>query len=1035
MNLFINNSRLVILIIVSLGLLGLRGLLQLKRESTPTVDFARATLTTIYPGSSPSEVEELVTNKIEDEIRSVEGLKNIKSLSQAGLSAIQIRVDMDNFNSIQVINDLHHSLQKVKDLPDEVLDPPRLTRIKANTDNPVLTLIVTGPDHHRQKDEVAFQLKSRIERISGVAEVTMNNYRKRELQILLSMKQMERHYVSLEDVVSSVKKQSLDIPAGYLEGKKQKHLVRLSEKTRTVKELENLVIRSNFSGKKVFIKDVGRVVDGAEKPSGFQYFYKPEKDKPFRFSSSVSLNIIKAEGVDDIQLASTVQKSIKKFKKYINPAYEIHTFHSEGKRTRQRLLAVINNTVTGLFLVFLIFFFFLPSRAGLMAAFSLPFAILASFAFLPLMGVTFNVITMLAFVICIGMLVDNSVVIAEYYSRLMSEGKTTPREAAFLSVQRFWKPVTATVLTTIAAFLPMLVTTGVMGQFIKWIPVVVTTALLMSLLESFFLLPSRLSWFPPLKKRRKHQRAILNSLNVMEDKFEMFIQKALAKKYFSLTVIGMLFFSGILVHKLGNKVDLFDQKSPEFYTAHFTMPPNTPLDVTNKTIQKITKQVYQAIGPQNLKTLMAWTRTSEKGEIMVSIKPSVLRKLNHKKVLSSLRDIDKGEAKILLFKAMAIGPPRGKPLQAMILSNDRKEIKKFVDGIFPKVKSIPGIRNLEIDPDPETGKEYKVQLKKEILPRLGLDTQKTGMALRTALEGHLITELTDKGESFYIRIRQDEKELSSLNDLGKIQIREPFGRLIPLKQITDIVEITAEPDKKKYNFHPALALQAEVDEKITTSLEVNQKVKKIIEEKIINHPNLSYKLIGEQERTVESLKSLFNASMIAIFAILVILIVLFKSFALSLLILSCIPLGLIGVSWAFFLHQRPLNFFAMIGVVGLAGVVVNSAIILVSYILRLKKEQPATPLIDTVVQASKLRFRPILITNLTTLGGLLPTAYGIAGYEPLLMPMTLALFWGLIVATLLTLVWIPCGILLMEDGKKLLAYIIYRLGLTKSVSS
>ena len=1025
MKFFLNNPRLVILIIFSLGLLGVRGLLQLKRESIPPVDFARARITTIYPGSSPAEMEELVTNKIEDEIRTVGGLRKVNSLSQAGLSTILIRVDIDNADSTQVINDLQHSLQKVKDLPDEVLNPPHLLHIKANTDRPTLYLTVTGPDHHRRRDEIAFQLKSHIEKVPGVSEIIMFNYRKRELQVLLSMKQMEKYHVSLADVVSSIKKQSLDIPAGYLEGKNQRHLVRLSGKPRTKKELENMVIRSNFSGKKVFIRDVARVTDGAEKSLALRYFYKPEKNQPFQLSPAVSMHVIKTEREDDIQLDSKIKNVIKRFERHMDPTYKIHPVHNEGQRTKQRLGAVGNNTIIGLFLVFLIFFFFLPSRAGLMAAFSLPFAILSSFAFLPFMGVTFNTITMLAFVICIGMLVDNSVVIAEHYSRLMSEQSIQPKEAALLSVQRFWKPVTATVLTTIAAFLPMLVTTGVMGQFIKWIPIVVTAALLMSLLESFFLLPVRLSWFPPLQKGQKYQRAILTSLNTMENKFEVLIKKVVSRKYRSLAVIGLLLLSGLLVHMLGNKVNLFGQKSPELYTVHFTMPANTPLPITDKTLHRIAKQTNNTIDPKNIKTLSAWA-TAEEGQMMIAIKPSVLKKLNYKNVLEELRKIDKGKAKILRFNVITPGPPSGKALQVAIQSNERKEIKKFIEEIFPEVEKIPGLKDLEVDPDSETGKEYKIQLNQEVLPRLGLDVQSAGTALRTALEGHLITELTDKGESFYIRIRQDDRELNSLQDLKQIKIREPFGRLVPLSRIAQIVEKQAVPDKKRYNFYPALILQANVNEKITTSLEVNQKVKKIIDKKITDYPNLSYQLIGEQEMLTESMSSLFNASVIALFAIFIILIILFKNFMLSFLILSCIPLGLIGVSWAFFFHQHPLNFFALIGVVGLAGVVVNSAIILVSYILRLRREQPSTPLTDIVIQASKLRFRPILITNLTTLGGLFPTAYGIAGYEPLLMPMTLAFFWGLMVATLLTLIWIPCGILIMEDGKKLALRLLHR---------
>ena len=214
-------------------------------------------------------------------------------------------------------------------------------------------------------------------------------------------------------------------------------------------------------------------------------------------------------------------------------------------------------------------------------------------------------------------------------------------------------------------------------------------------------------------------------------------------------------------------------------------------------------------------------------------------------------------------------------------------------------------------------------------------------------------------------------------------------------------------------------LEADVNKKETTSLEVNTKAKKILEEKIKKYPSLTFKMTGEQETAEESLRSLFNITLLALFAIFMILIVLFKSFLLSFLILSCIPLGLIGVIWSFLLHQKPLSFLAMIGVVGLAGVVVNSAIILISFILNLQKEKPESPLHEIVVKAAKMRFRPIMITNLTTLGGLLPTAYGIAGFEPLLMPMTLALFWGLFTATFLTLVWIPCAMLMIEDGKKL----------------
>lgn len=1016
MKAFINNSRLVLLIIVSIVFLGVRGLLNLNRESIPPVDFARATITTVYPGSSPAEVEELITNKIEDEIRSIEGLKDVVSLSQNGMSFIYIRIDIDNSDSKEIINELHRSIQNTKDIPSEVLNPPRLEHITASNDRPILHLVVTGPSRSREREKIVFQLKTRIEQLSGVSEVKLKHYRKREFQILLSHKKMKRHHISLTDVTKAVQKQAVDVPAGYLESKSQRHLVHLIGRTKEAKELEEIIIRSNFSGQKVLVKDVGQVIDGVEKDLSRQYFYQTEKGKPFTLSLSTSVEVMKSEKTDTLSLVSEVQNIIRQFKKNINPDYKIHTFHSEGEKTRRRFSVVVNNALIGLFLVLLVFLLFLPSRVGLMAGLSLPLSILATFSFLPFMGVTFNVITMLAFVICIGMLVDNSVVITEYHSRLMENQDISSKQASLITVQRFWKPITATVLTTIAAFLPMLVTTGVMGEFIKWIPIVVTLALLMSLFESFFLLPNRLQWLShssPLK----YQAAILKFLKSMEDKFQLFLERILRRKYISAAGIGFLFLFAVTIHLLGNKLDLFASRSPEFYTASLQARSNTPLSVMDEKTRSISKKIHQIIGSENLRR-MTIEINSKTGQLIASVQPSVLKKLNYKKVLEDLRQINKGDLKKLRFGVVIPGPPPGKPLKIVIQSDSREKIKNFIDEIYSDMEKIPGILNLEIDPEPEVDKEYRVQLDRESLSRLGLDFSNVGQTLRTALEGHPVTELRDRGESFYIRVKYDEKELSSLEALKKIHLKGPFNRLIPLDQVAKVLERAAEADRKRYNFQSALILQAEVDEKQTTSFELNKAAKRIVDEKINKHPAISYKLIGQQEATQESLASLLNAMTIAVFAIFIILIVLFRSFMLSFLVLSCIPLGLIGVSLAFFLHQRPLSFFAMIGVVGLSGVVVNSAIILISYIEQLRKENPSLSLRKVVARASKLRLKPILITNLTTLGGLVPTAYGIAGYEPMLMPMTLALFWGLFTATFLTLIWIPCGFLIISEAKE-----------------
>ena len=1014
MKFFIENTKLVILIVISIIILGIRGVLSFQREAIPQVDFARGVISTVYPGSSSMEVEELITNKIEDEIRSIEGLKDTISTSTNGFSQIFIRVDIDNSNSSEVVDEIYRGLQdSLGELPKDVLDPPRLDYVRANED-PILSLVLVGPNKGRTRDEYAFQLKTLIEKIPGVSEVDLFHYRKREFQILLSIEKMKQEHISLADVAMAIRKQALDIPAGYLESQTNRHLVRILGKSRTPEDLEKIVVRSNFSGKKILIQDIGQVIDGAEKSLSNQFFFENLNDNEnYNLQASTQIDIKKNLNTDTISLVERVNDALDSFKKTIDPDYKIFTLESSGERTKRQLSAVINNALTGLILVLIIFFLFLPLRTGLLSALSLPLTVLGTCSLLPFFGVTFNTITMLAFVICIGMLVDNSVVISEYCSRLLNQGKLHPKQVALQTVQKFWKPITATVLTTIVAFLPMIVTTGVMGQFIFWIPIVVTVALFMSLAESFFLLPNRLLWISNIRNFL-WQKRVLSFLDSLEEQFERIVDICTKKKGLTITGILALFIACIVINKYGNRLDLFETRSPEFYTGYFEPKPNTVLKRVDEIAKILSKKMYLAIGPENVRRVAVNTSPKD-GRIIIVVKPNKLKKLNHKTVLAKVREIEFPDLEKMRFNYITPGPPVGKPLQAVIQSNNLNTIKEFTEKVFPKIQKIPGLINLEIDPKQNVGEEFQVILDRTKLSRLGLDVQAVGFSLRTALEGDLITELTEDGESFYIRAKHDDRELSRLQNLQEIMIREPFGRLIPLNQIAHIKKVQAPPDRKHYNFQPALIIQGDVNEKITTSFRVNKEVKRIIEGEKASFPTISYHLIGQQETTKESLQSLFSALILALFGIFVILIVLLKSFSLSILILSTIPLGLIGVILSAFLHGRALSFFVFLGVVGLAGVVVNSAIILVNFILQSRAENPDRDIREIVVTSTKLRLRPIIITNLTTLGGLLPTAYGIFGYEPLLMPMTLALFWGLISATFLTLFWIPCCFLLIEE--------------------
>lgn len=399
---------------------------------------------------------------------------------------------------------------------------------------------------------------------------------------------------------------------------------------------------------------------------------------------------------------------------------------------------------------------------------------------------------------------------------------------------------------------------------------------------------------------------------------------------------------------------------------------------------------------------------------------------------------------------MHLGPPVGDPIHLVFTSGDRKILDKVSTEFKNQLSKISGVIEIKDDQNP-TGDEFQIFPNDERLAELNITSQTIGVALQTALRGFIVGESVEKGESFYTRVYYDDDSSSDIENLKKIKLLTPRGSLIPLEEMIHIKHIEeGSPIYKRYDFLPSLEVTAQIDtqlimkDKIDSTYEkikwlpfsktfenslkklidvflpsgrffINQAINSSLDEIIENFPGVSYLHSGERENVEESLSSLKQATILATFAIFSILLVLFRHFLVSLLALSSIALGLVGVSWAFALHQKPLSFLALIGIIGLAGVTINASIILISFIEDTKKNHPELDLYKILARATKYRFRPILITTCTTVLGLLPAAYGLGGEDRLIIPMTLAFTWGLLTGSFLTLIWIPCGYGIIDD--------------------
>jgi multidrug efflux pump subunit AcrB len=1008
---FLNNKKFTFVLMVFVTLFGLGGLLQLNAESFPAVDFAMAQVTTVYDGASAKVVESKITKPIEDELRGVSGIKDVRSVSQSGLSTIFIRGDIDNVVVSKLMNDLQRAVDKAK-LPTDLEDPPTFLEIKSE-EFPVAEIAIVGENANRSRDLVADFLKEEIEDDKNILNVREVGFRERTFEILLDAQKMEQAHVGVNEVTAAIESRNVNIPGGHLEKNKSQKLLRIEGKVHSAEELKNILIRSNSSGQAVYLKDVAQVSDGQEVPRVLA---------SYNGKKATLLIATKKAGADTIDLVKGVDEKINRFRSKYAGEFDFVVYNNEALKVKNRVAVLASNAVQGLALVIAFLLIFLPGKIGIMASLSLPLAVIGAVGFMPSFGMNLDAITILALVIAIGMLVDNSVVISENYSRLLGNG-LSPRDAIKNSIRTLWLPISITAFTTIAAFLPMLVTKGIMGQFIKFIPIIVSLSLLLSLAESFFFLPTRLEGITSKKKSNKPKKEDWFQRNFIPA-FETFMLKVVRYRYLTFLAFTVVLFVSIFMMTVGNKFILFPPDQTEIYAARVTMPKSSRLTATENEIERLSDEIARVLdgkvshivgrtgisnmGPSDPKA----KESDDVGIILIYVNDETKINVPHTEVLSLLEKIDIRDTEVE-FEGMINGPPVGEAVNATFRSNDAEQLEQVIQILLAKLRGTKGLKNVQVQ-DVIGDQEVYVNIDYQKADRLGLNVNNVGNAIRTAISGKTVSDvnLNNKEVDLYVRFKDEYR--TDLERLKNLKVIGRSGYLVPLSAFADFREQAGTPQIKRYDYKRSRTITAGIDDKIITSFAANQILSEEFEKLKGEYKGVSLVFGGEAESTNESMESLFNALILSLIGIFALLVFLLNSFLRPAIIMSTIPLGLLGFSIAFALHQRPISFLALIGVIGLGGIIVNSGIILITFIEELKAETNLS-LNEVLAKASGLRLRAVVVSSLTTISGLLPTAYGIGGSDPILVPMTLAMAWGLTSGTILTLVWVPAAYGILED--------------------
>ena len=1015
----VKNSLFINLLSIFFIIVGTVAVLSLNKEVFPNVPFDIIQVTIPYPGATAEDVEKLITTPVEKELKEVDDVKEIRSISGNNLSMIYITMDPNATDKSKIVNDVQRSVDKVRDLPADSEDP--VVQEINMKQIPVIEVALSGEDSEFKLQTYVESLENLILNIPEVARIQRKGWRDREVWVEVDPTKLREYYISLDEIMMALRSRNLNLPAGTMRGKESEYIVRTSGEFLTKKEVEETVIRANDIGNWLKVKDVAVVRDEFEDEN--------ERTKSFG-TRAINLVVLKKEDADAIKLVHKLKKVIENFKRNVPESIHVYTLDDMSFYIRRRLNILKNNGFIGIIFVLLILRLFLSNRVAFFTALGIPIAFSITLGFMLATGMSINMMTMFGLIIVLGMIVDDGIIIAENAYRHIEAG-LPPREAAVKGAEEVIPAVTTTIITTIVAFLPLAFMTGIIGRFVRFIPIVVIVALIASLFEAFFILPSHLADFAkPSRKAANNQK---------KDKPHWFlrlvgfytkvIKGAIEHKYKTITIFIIAFIVLMICLKLFLKVVAFPQRGIEEFYVRAETSVGTSLDKT-AVLSISLEELIQSLPDNELDSYVTTIGSAFEGrtldpymrkgshlvQINVYLTPESQRKRDAFQIIDALRDKAKDITAFekLHFEQVRGGPPTGKAVDVKIKGDDYTVLSEIAQKYTSYLGSVKGV--MDIDTDYKFGKEeITVEVDEEKATRAYLTVQDIAEAVRNAVGGGVATSIkqTKAEEEIDVLVRFPKEYRDNVAIFKHIVIPNKFGKLINLKDVASFKKQKKLESYKHLDGKRALRVTALVDEKNMTSVGVNRLLRKKF--KNIENDYLGYTVTygGEEKDTQEAFGNLIKAFGLAFFMIFLILATKFNSLVQPFIIMLAIVFGIFGAFFALLIHNMPFSFMAFLGFVGLVGVVVNDSIVLVDFINRLRMQGKERR--ESIIEAGRLRLRPVILTTLTTVFALAPVAYGIGGLDPFLQPAALTLCWGLLFGTPLTLIFIPCVYAAMDD--------------------
>ena len=1029
---FARNSVAANLLMVFLVTSGVIAAFNLTAEVFPEISLDRIQIEVLYLGAAPEEVEEAVCVRIEEAIQGVDGIKQITSTASEGMGSVIVELELGG-DMRRMLDDIKGRVDAIDTFPEQT-EKPIIRELIAR--NQVTDLAVSGYADEFVLKTVAERIRDELAALPEISQVDVTSARPYEISIEVSESVLRRHGMTFDDVADAVRRSSLDLPGGSVRSESGEILLRTIGQAYRGDEYESIVLLTRADGTRLLLGDVATVVDG---------FAETDQSARFDLAPTVLISVFRTGGQSALEIADRVYEYVERTQPTLPEGISLTVWQDAAEMIDSQLGLMIRTGLTGFALVFLLLSLFLELRLAFWVSLGIPISFLGAIMLMPAFGVTINFMSLFAFILVLGIVVDDAIIVGENI-HTHQEAHGDGLRASIEGATEIATPVIFAVLTTVAAFMPLMFVPGMMGKVFGVIPLVVIPCLLFSLVESLNILPAHLSHVPRRRSQgpwRRFQRFFSDGLKRFINRvYKPGLEFGLRWRYLTAaTGISMLILTAGMVLGGWTSFHFFPSIEAPFMAASVTLPQGTAVSETVAVVRRIEAgaerlrlelleetghdyfpHIFAAVGDQPMASrsrgpmgAMPGLSASHLGEVLIELSPSQDRIYTSEQLGNQWREMTGPvpEAVELKFNASVMSP--GEDVDVMLVGPDIERLRAAADDVKAQLGAYTGVYGIT-----DSFRAGKREMKLGIKPSaetLGLTLEDLGRQVRQAFYGEEAQRIQRGRDDIRVMVRYPADHRRSLGNLENMRIRTPDGGEVPFGQVAVVEPGRGFASIKRVDRNRAVNVTAAVNETVTSGGEVIADLQtRILPEVMARHPGVFYVFEGmqaEQQDAVNGLQIGFAIALLIIFALLAIPL---QSYVQPLIIMSAIPFGLVGAVWGHIIMGMDVTLMSMFGLVALAGVVVNDSLIMVTFINRKRKLH--LDLETAVREAGASRFRPIMLTSLTTFIGLAPLMLEQSFDAMFVVPMAVSLAFGVIFSTFITLVLVPTLYLIIEDVRR-----------------